>query len=61
MLSLKLENFKQILDKLVCAGITTLVFTGGEPLLNADLFKCIKYTKENGIEVYVSSIPFMCS
>lgn len=49
------ENFKQILDKLVCAGITTLVFTGGEPLLNADLFKCIKYTKENGIEVYLST------
>jgi len=49
------EDFKKFLDKLTSVGITTLVFTGGEPLLNPDLLKCIEYTSKNNVEVYLST------
>ncbi len=49
------SEFKQLVDKICLCGVTTLVFTGGEPLLNPDLLDCIKYTKEKGLEIYLST------
>jgi len=50
-----LEDFKRIVDKIVGAGVTTLVFTGGEPLLKPHIEKYLEYTKEKGLEVYLST------
>lgn len=38
-----LGNFKNIIDKLDHIGTQIIVFSGGEPLLNPQLFECIEY------------------
>jgi len=50
-----LEDFKRIVDKIVGADVTTLVFTGGEPLLKPHIEKYLEYAKEKDLEVYLST------
>jgi len=50
-----LKDFKRIVNKIVSAGVTTLVFTGGEPLLKPHIEKYLEYAKEKGLEVYLST------
>jgi len=49
------EEFKDIVDKIVAVGITTLVFSGGEPLLKKNIERFLRYPKEQGLEVYLST------
>ena len=46
---------KKGIDKLVEAGVNTIVFTGGEPLLRKDMAELIYYTYLQGIEAYLST------
>lgn len=56
-----LKDFKKIVDKIVDSGVTTLVFTGGEPLLKPHIEKYLKYAKEKGLEVYLSTNGLLLS
>lgn len=40
------EIWKQIIDKLDGIGITSLMFTGGEPLMRKDFFELAEYARE---------------
>ena len=44
-------QYKKIIDKLIDGQIYKITLTGGEPFLNPELFKIIKYTKEKGLVV----------
>jgi MoaA/NifB/PqqE/SkfB family radical SAM enzyme len=51
-------NFEELcktIDMLVESGVTTVVFTGGEPLLRKDMEDAIVYAKSKGLEVYLST------
>ena len=47
--NLSFQDIKKIIDRIVPAGITNLILTGGEPFLRADLFKIIDYSADRGI------------
>jgi len=49
------RDFKKVVDTIAQAGVTTLVFTGGEPLLKPRIEKCLEYAKNKGLEVYLST------
>lgn len=44
------ESFFLIIDKLKKWGADTLAFSGGEPLLNPDIFEIAAYAREQGFE-----------
>lgn len=50
---LKLNQIKIITDKLSEGGITSVILSGGEPLLREDLFEIIDYSQDCGIEEVV--------
>lgn len=49
------RTVQSVIDKLKKAGVTTVVLTGGEPLMRGDLPQLIKYIYQRGIEVYLST------
>lgn len=52
--SMSLENFKKILDKLDC--LFKIHLSGqGEPLLNPDIFKMIKYANKKGATIFFTT------
>lgn len=44
------NEFFHIIDKLKKWGVDTLAFSGGEPLLNPDIFEIAAYSKEKGFK-----------
>jgi radical SAM protein with 4Fe4S-binding SPASM domain len=44
------SSFFSIVDKLKTWGVNDLGFSGGEPLLNPDIFEIAEYAKENGFQ-----------
>jgi len=49
------ESLKIAIDKLVAVGATTVVFTGGEPLLRKDIIEIIKHAYQKGLKIYLST------
>lgn len=49
------DEFVVLVDKSVAAGVTTMVFTGGEPLLKPSIEEYLAYAKNSGLEVYLST------
>ena len=52
---MSLENFKKIIDKLPPQIQQIDLDFSGEPLLNKDVFKMVKYAKQNGISTFIST------
>lgn len=50
-----LDTIELVIDKLTKAGVTTIVLTGGEPLVRKDLPEIIKFLHQKGLEVYLST------
>ena len=50
-----LLNFQKVINKIKKVGVSTLVFTGGEPLLKPKLDEFIRYAYNQGLEIYLSS------
>jgi radical SAM protein with 4Fe4S-binding SPASM domain len=44
------NDFFRIIDKLKKWGVDTLAFSGGEPLLNKDIFEIAAYSREQGFK-----------
>lgn len=44
-------DYKKKIDKFIKDGVKMISITGGEPTLNEDLFKIIKYIKDKGLKV----------
>lgn len=64
--SLKLDQWKEIVDKLVALGVPHLIVTGGEATLHPDLEEIIEYADSQGMIVglnsngrYLAHKPFM--
>lgn len=49
------EYVKKIIDGIAKAGIKTVRFTGGEPLLRTDIFELMKYAKKNGLTTILNT------
>ena len=47
---LSLEEIKVIIEKISKGGVTSLILTGGEPLLRKDIFEIIDYAVDCGME-----------
>ena len=56
--SMKLEDFKKIIDNLGYSIIHLRLWNWGEPLINRELGKMIKYAKSKGIYVNTSTNSF---
>jgi len=52
---IKFENFKKIIDENKDIFKRINMIFAGEPLLNKDIFKMVKYAEEKGIEVLIST------
>jgi radical SAM protein with 4Fe4S-binding SPASM domain len=52
---MKFETFKKGLDKLLPEIGSVLLYNWGEPFLNKDIFKCIKYARKNDVETQLST------
>ncbi len=52
---LSLDTIKEVLDDARGAGVNTVRFYGGEPLLHKDLHHMVRYATDLGIEVYVTT------
>jgi MoaA/NifB/PqqE/SkfB family radical SAM enzyme len=50
-----LVSISKVIDKLYAIGIRRLVLTGGEPLVRQDISDILRFAKERGFEVYVST------
>lgn len=48
-------DVKLAINKLLKIGVTTVVLTGGEPLIRKDLPKIIRYMYGKGLEIYLST------
>ncbi len=44
-----------LIDNVAASGITTFVFTGGEPLLRADLFDLIAHARSKGLNIFLAT------
>ena len=55
------KEFFSIIDTLKDAGVTTIVITGGEPLLRTDIVDCLKYAFQKGLETYLSTNGLLLS
>ena len=49
------EYIKKIIDSIVNAKVPIVRFTGGEPLLRADIFELLKYAKNKGLKVRLNT------
>jgi len=49
------EEGIDLLDQLADAGVRVLIFSGGEPLLRADVFELIAHAKQRGISPQLST------
>lgn len=56
---LSLSEVKDALDQLAALGATSITFTGGEPLLRADIYEIIRYASHHGfaITLFTSGTP----
>ncbi|MCM8792738.1 MAG: radical SAM protein, partial [Candidatus Omnitrophica bacterium] len=52
---MSLSDAIKIIDSAKKLNIKMLVITGGEPFLHPDLFKIVRYAKENGISVCITT------
>jgi radical SAM protein with 4Fe4S-binding SPASM domain len=53
--SLKTTAIKKIINQISKLGISTIRFTGGEPLLRNDIFELFKYAKTKGLNVWLNT------
>lgn len=53
--SLKTATIKKIIDQVSKLEISTIRFTGGEPLLRNDIFELFKYAKTKGLNVWLNT------
>ncbi len=53
--TLTLEEIKETIKKLKKGGVNFVIFSGGEPLLRADIFDIAQCMKDNGIMTYLST------
>lgn len=59
---IKFDTFKKTLDYILSkSGVEELLFSGGEPFLNPDLFKMIEYAKSKGIRVVLFTSGVKCA
>jgi len=49
------EQMKNVIIKLKAVGVTTLTFSGGEPLLRKEMPDLIKFAHEQSLEIYLST------
>ncbi|MBL8739930.1 MAG: radical SAM protein, partial [Myxococcales bacterium] len=49
------EQSKRVIDDLAVSGVTTLIVSGGEPLLRADVFELIERARSRGLSVQLST------
>ncbi|BBE30077.1 hypothetical protein OSSY52_02180 [Tepiditoga spiralis] len=52
---LSFDKLKLIMNKIIDAGIFKIIFTGGEPFLNTNLFSLIEIAKKNNIFVHINT------
>lgn len=52
---LSLAEARRVIDDLASAGVSTLIVSGGEPLLRPDLFELISHARACGLSVQLSS------
>ncbi len=52
---LSTEEKKKVIDQLEEAGVVSIAFSGGEPLLTPDIFEIFKYAADKGIYVNVAT------
>jgi len=53
--TLTFEEIQQTIKKLKSGGVNFVIFSGGEPLLRADIFDIAQCMKDNGIMTYLST------
>ncbi len=46
---------RRVIDEAAAAGVPTVRFTGGEPLLRKDLFELMDHAKQRGLTVYLNT------
>ncbi len=56
---LSFEEARKIIDKLSQLKISELLISGGEPLLNKDIFRIASYAKMKGMVVHISSNGYL--
>ena len=52
------DEFKNIVNQLLCINCNSILITGGEPTLNPDFIKMYKYAKEKGMFVSINTNGF---
>lgn len=57
---MQLSDFKRIIDKTRDYALVLNLYLWGEPFLNKDIFKMIRYAEENGIYTKISSNMNIC-
>ncbi|MDE2491369.1 MAG: radical SAM protein [Elusimicrobia bacterium] len=49
------DELRRVIDEAAGAGVKTVRFTGGEPLVRADIYSLLDYAKESGLAVFLNT------